>query len=91
MCLCHRTTIDLFVGFRMDDSDNIATSIKQISYIKSMFISMLHRISKHLRITNYIGVTSFLLAITLDAMSFFYVFSILICVYCCYESIKIIF
>ena len=39
--LCHCATVDLFVGFRVGDSDNI-TILK--SYSISLTVSMLHQI-----------------------------------------------
>ena len=64
----------LFVGFCMGDSNGSVASITQKSHIKSLLVSMLHRTwnlrySRHIKITSYIGLESFLLAINLDAMS----------------------
>ena len=67
--------IDLFVGFRVGDSDSKTFSIRQKSHIKSLFINILYQIwnlrySKHLKITNCVSLKPFILAINLDIMSF---------------------
>ena len=79
---CH-ITVDLLVGFHVDDSDDRAITIKQRSHIKSLFVSMLYRIlnlryCRHLRIINCVGIKLFFLAINLDAVSSFNIFSTLV-------------
>ena len=39
MWLCHRTMIDLFVGFHMGYSNGKIVLIRQISHIKNMFVN----------------------------------------------------
>ena len=76
MWLYCRTTIDLFLGFRVGDSNNSndkVVLIRQISHIKSLFISKLHQIwilkyYSHLRITNCVGFKPFILAINLNVI-----------------------
>ena len=63
----------LFIDFSMSDSNDRAISIRQISYIKSLFVSMFHHIwnlkyFKHLRIINYIGLEPFIHVINLDVV-----------------------
>ena len=40
----NRTTIDLLFGFCVGDLNGRVVLIKQISYIKSLFVSMFHHI-----------------------------------------------
>ena len=75
--------VNLFVGFRVSDSDGKSISIRQINHIKSLFVNMLHQIcnlrySRHLRITNCVSFGPFILVINLDAMSSSNVFSTLV-------------
>ena len=57
--LRHVLFISLFIGFCVIDSDNIVTSIRQKSHIKSLFVSILN----HIRIISCIGFEPFLFAI----------------------------
>ena len=41
---CHCTKVDPFIGFCVGDLDDNAISIRQRSYIKSLFVSMFHQI-----------------------------------------------
>ena len=88
MWLCRHTTVDLLVGFRIDDLDSRAVSTRQRSHIKSLFVNMLHQIwnlrySRHLRITNCVGLEPFILTINLDVMSSSNIFSMLVYVLKC--------
>ena len=78
----------MFISFCIGDSDDNIASIRQISHIKSLFVTMLHqtcnlRYSKHIRIICYVNLEPFLLAIDLDVVSSFNVFSSLIYVFKC--------
>ena len=80
MWLCYCTTVDLFVGFHVGDSDDKTVSIIQRSHIKSLFVNMLYQIRnlkyfRYFRITNYIGLEPFIFAINLDSKSPFNIFS----------------
>ena len=60
--------------------DSSATSIRQISHIKSLFINMLHRTknlrySRHIITISCVDLASFLLTINLDVVSSFNVFN----------------
>ena len=73
----------LFVDFCVGDSDDSIVSIRQRSHIKSIFIIMLHqtwnpRYSRHIRIIYCVSLDLYLLAINLEILSSFYVFSSLI-------------
>ena len=86
--LGHRMTIDLFVSFRVDDSDYKIILIRHKSHIKFLFVGMLHqmwnlRYSRHLRITKYVNLEPFVFAINLDAVSSSNVFSVLVFVLRC--------
>ena len=75
--------IRLFVDFCMSDSNGRVTSIKHRTHIKSLFVSMLHQIwnprySRHIRIIICVGLEPFFLAINLNVLSSFNVFSSLI-------------
>ena len=79
---------DLFVDFCVGDSDDIAISIRQGSHIKSLFIDILHQIwnlkySRHLMITNCVGLEPFILVINMNAMSSSNIFSTLVSVSKC--------
>ena len=80
--------ISLFIGFCVDDLNRNATSIKQKTHIKSLFINMLHqtwnlRYSRHIMIISYVGLKLFLLAINLNIVSSSNIFSNLIYVFEC--------
>ena len=66
-----------FIGFCVDDSNDIAASIRQRSQIKSLLVSMFHVI------TSCVCLEPFLLIINLNVMSSFTVFSSLIYVLRC--------
>ena len=88
MWLCHRMRVDLFIGFRVGDSDDVAISIRWRSHIKFLFVGILHQIwnlrySRHLMITNYVGLEPFILVIYMNAMSSSNVFSTLVFVSRC--------
>ena len=55
--------IDLFIGFHVSDLNGIDISIKQRSYIKSLFVNMLDQI---LGITNCVSLKPFIFAINLN-------------------------
>ena len=75
----YSTIVDLFVDFRVDDSDDRddkAISIKQVNHIKSLFVNILHwnwniRYSRHHKITNCVSLEPFLLTIHSDVVSSF--------------------
>ena len=80
--------VDFFVSFHRDNSDSITVLIRQISHIKSLFVSMLKhnwnlRYSRHFRITNYVDLEPFLFIINLDVVSSSNVFSTLVFVFRC--------
>ena len=65
----------LFIGFCIGDSDDNAVLIRQRSYFKSLFVSMLHQTlnliySRNIRIISCVCFELFLLTINLNAMSF---------------------
>ena len=60
--------VDLFVGFRANDSDDNIISIKLRSHIKFIFVNMLYQIYnfrcfRHLMIINYVGLQPFIFTI----------------------------
>ena len=79
--------VDLFVGFRINNSYGIAISIKLRNHIKSLFVSILQQIlnlkySRHFRIPGCcVGLELFILAINLDVVSSFNVFTTLVFVF----------
>ena len=80
--------VDLFVGFRVGDSNDIAALIGQRSHIKSLFVSMLHQIwnlkyFKHFKITNCVGLEPFILVINPDDVSSSNTFSTLVSMFKC--------
>ena len=82
------TAVDLCVGFRVGDLDSGVVLTRHRSHIKSLFISMLYQIwnlkySRHLRITNFVGLEPFIFAINLDAVLSFTIFSTLVSVFRC--------
>ena len=88
MWLCRSTMVDFFVGFHRDNLDSITVLIRQISHIKSLFVSMLQhnwnlRYSRYFRITNYVGLELFLFIINLDVVSSSNVFSTLVFMFRC--------
>ena len=84
-----RHVVVLLVGFCVDGSNGRAVSIIQRSHINSLLVIMHHQImnlmySKHLRITNRVGLELFFFfSINLDIVSSFNVFSTLVYVFRC--------
>ena len=74
--------LDLFVGFRVNDSNDKAVSIRQRSHIKSLFVGMLQHIW-NLTITNCKGFEYFIIDINLNVVSSSNVFNILVFVFGC--------
>ena len=46
MWLCHRTTVDSFVGFRVGDSNDKVVSIRQKNHINSLFVNIVLVLSR---------------------------------------------
>ena len=74
--------LDLFVGFRVDDSNDKAVLIRQRNHIKFLFVDMLQQIW-NLTITNCKGFEYFIIDINLDVVSSSNVFNILVFVFGC--------